>query len=182
MANEKTMQNNVAKYLGKGSCEVAREIRLSTMRFDLVQYDKKRGVFKVVECKPTNSQTGIAKAFGQASGYQIKIRGLADQFVDAVSKQMHLRFGRWMEATDRARRIRVEMYVSLPEKSCRDIQFLRELRQQYPGVGIIRCKKDGSCRPHLLIHSKQDRQIAQSATETLLLECKWTPPSINVNN
>lgn len=75
----------------------------------------------------------------------------------------------------------MEMYVSLPERSCRDVQFLRNLRQQYPGVGIIHCKKDGKCRSNLYIHGKKDSQITQPETETLLLECKWTPPAISGN-
>jgi hypothetical protein len=174
--NEEFMETAVSKWLRKGSVVVARQIPLANVRLDVVAYDKNTGVFKVVECKPTTSHTTVGKTFGQISVYLNKIQSQPDEFVDAVSEKLTMRFRRWMEATAGGHRIRVEMYVALPHEALHDVSSLRNLKKQYPEIGVIRFKKDGTCKSFVREHQKPNHELTRSEAKVIPLEGRWSNP------
>jgi hypothetical protein len=156
---------------------VARQIPLANARLDVVAYDKNSDIFKVVECKPTASHVTVGKTFGQVSAYLSKIQAQPDEFVDAVSEKIGMRFRRWMEVTDGGHRIRVEMYVALPHETLRDVASLRMLKKQSPEVGLIRYKKDGTCKSFVRKHQKPNHELTRSEAKLIPLEGRWLNPS-----
>lgn len=143
---------------------------LGESRLDLVAYDKTSGVFTVVECKSTHEKSTVGKAFSQLVRYRDAISRQPDEFVDRVSRKMKMRFGRWMEATDCGRRVRVEFLVGLRDRACDKIQSIRDQKSRHSSVGIIRCKDNGQCKPHVKIESgAEDAQLCKAKVETFTL-------------
>jgi len=180
--SEEIMESAVAKWLKKSSVVVARQIPLAHARLDVVAYDKNRGIFKVVECKSTISHTTVGKTFGQLLTYLAKIQNQPDEFVDAVSDKMMMRFQRWMEATDGGKKIRIELFVALPQDALKNLSSLRDLRKQYPGVGIIRFKKDGTCKDFVREGGVKNHELTRAETRPILLEGRWASPSVRRAN
>jgi hypothetical protein len=171
---EKEMEIAVSKMLAQKGMVVGHQVALGNFRFDIVAYDKTNRVFKVIECKLGSHQTGLGKTFGQLSVYSGRISSLADEFVDSASKKMEkMRFGRWMEATDCGRRIRVEFYVAVSNKACKDVDCLQRLKQQNQSVGIIRCKEDGTCRNYVRVNGQPNYDLAKAACQVFLLSEHW---------
>jgi len=141
------MTDAVERHLtSKAKVIVGREVKLGRGRLDLVAYDKNTKVFKIIECKLHSGPTNTAKTFGQALGYFTDLEGLAVEFLDSTSRKLEkMRFGRWWEATDRGREIKVAVYVALTHKACMQPEF-PALRAQFPQIGVIRVKPNGSCR------------------------------------
>jgi hypothetical protein len=159
---EKDMEAAIAKSLGKRGLVVGRQVPLGNFRFDIVAYDKTNRVFKVIECKTGSHEATLGKTFGQVSVYSDRIASRADEFVDSSSRKMDkVRFGRWMEATDCGRRIRIELYVALSDAACKDLDCLRRLKRQNPNVGIIRYRKDGTCRYYVREGGKPNHELAR---------------------
>ncbi|MFI5073231.1 MAG: hypothetical protein ACHP8A_20370 [Terriglobales bacterium] len=178
MASEAAMECAVASWLERRSVKVARQVRLDNMRFDVVAYDKERGVFNVVECKPASGHTDIGKALGQLSAYRDKIRNKPDEFVDSVSEKISMRFGRWMEATNCGRRIRITFHAALTDKALKDISRIRDFKEQYPHFGIIRYRKDGSVRGYIREGQEINRELARATMIEIALRSPWAAPKV----
>ena len=141
---------------------------------DLIAYDKTSGVFTVVECKSTHEKSTVKRAFNQLVRYRNAISRRPDKFVDSVSRKMEMRFGRWMEATDCGRRIRVEFLVGLRDSACDKPQSIRDQKSRHSSVGIIRCKNNGQCKPYVKIESgAEDAQLCKAKVETFILRSHW---------
>lgn len=153
------MAEAVARYLRSA----AREVTVDGYRFDVVAYDKRERLFKLVECKRGSRSTSIGRAFGQLVAYYAVVSSRGFDFVNAVSKKMRLSFKRLMEATNGARRIRVAFHVALTDEGCKRIQLLRTIKELLPQVGIIRVKGNGHCRNYILDGRKKDYKLAEAA-------------------
>lgn len=160
---ESQMSQSVARTLGKYA---AREVKVGDCIFDVVAYNKKDTSFRLVECKKSRSASGIGRAFGQLAAYSATIATHGREFVDAYSKKLAVPMnqGRWMEATDYHRRIRVAFYVALTENACKRVDLLRSMKKILPDVGIIRVKPDGYCRMYLRIGKQKDFEVCQART------------------
>lgn len=191
MTDEKLIEDAVKKWLRNkkrfDEKKIASQVSLMVenrveCRFDVVAYDKDRGVFWVVECKPTSREVEISNAFGQAATYHSKIQRYPDQFVNSVSdEKIVMRYRRWAEATDAGRRIRVELYVALENEACRNLAAIRNFRKRYPEVGVIRYKEEGTCQDYLRDEKKEkDFALSRAETLTIMLNNPWSsPPGLN---
>lgn len=168
MLSEADMSQAVACKLGKYA---TREIKISDCIFDVVAYDKNEKVFRVVECKRSSKASTIGHAFGQLATYRATIAAEGRAFLDIYSKKIPvaMRLGRWMEATDTYRRIRIAFYVALTEKACKRLALIRSLKESLPEVGIIRVKPDGLCRSYLRNGNRKDERIARARPVTIRL-------------
>lgn len=165
---EAQMSQAVAYNLGKYA---AREIRVGDCIFDVVAYNKKDNTFRLVECKISRKASGIGHAFGQLAAYSALIATCGREFIIAYSKKLKVPMhqGRWMQATDDYRRIRIAFYVALSDRACKRIDLLRSMKKILPDVGIIRVKPDGYCRHYLRIGNEKDFKSAQPRTITIRL-------------
>src|SRR5260370_8528839 len=163
---ETQMSQAVACDLGKYA---AREVRVGDCIFDVVAYNKKEKLFRLVECKKSSKASKIGHAFGQVAAYHATIATLGDQFLDAYSKKIPspMRLRRWMEATDNYRRLRIAFYVALTEKACKRVDLLHSMKKLLPDVGIIRVNPDGNCRHSLRIGNHQDAKLPNPPPATL---------------
>lgn len=159
--SEFQMSQAVACNLGKYA---VREVKVGDCIFDVVAYNKKEKLFRVVESKRSRKASGIGHAFGQVAAYSGTIAARGRDFVIAYSKRLTVPMhqGRWMEATDDYRRIRVAFYVALTDKACKRVDLLRSMKKLLPDVGIIRVKPDGYCRFYLRIGKKKDEKVSES--------------------
>ena len=153
----------VARHLGPA----AREIRVGDCKFDVIAYDKRQRLFELVECKRGSHTTTIGHAFGQVATYRAVLTDRGLEFVDAVSKKLSLRYIRWMEATEKNRRIRVAFYVALTDKACKRVDFIRSVKRLHPFVGIIRVKPDDKCRRYIRINGVKDYDLAKARPATI---------------
>lgn len=158
------MSQAVAYKLGKYA---TREININDCIFDVVAYDKKARLFRVVECKRRSKASAIGHAFGQLATYKATIAAQGGIFLDVYSKRINMRLGRWMEATNRYRRIRITFYVALTDKACKRVDLIRSLKESLPEVGIIRVKPNGLCRNYLHEGKRKDTAIAQARPITV---------------
>ncbi len=156
--DEKQMALAVSRHLGNS----ATEITVGRCRFDVVAYDKKVRLFKVVECKRVNDATRIGQTFGQVGAYRGVLEGQAFKFVDAFSKKVHMRFGRWMEATQWGLQIRVEFYVALTREACKKVELLRSIKHRLPDVGVMRVRPEGSVSTFIRDGRKKDYELAKA--------------------
>jgi hypothetical protein len=153
------MSQAIACSLGKCA---AREVKVSDCIFDVVAYNKKEKLFRLVECKKTRKASGIGQAFWQLAAYSAAIATHAREFVIAYSKKaVPMHQGRWLEATDDFRHIRVAYYVGLTEKACKRVDLIRSMKKILPDVGVIRVKPDGYCRRYLRVGKVKDFKVAQ---------------------
>jgi hypothetical protein len=171
ITTEKTMAEAVARKFKSEKGLAAQQISLGRHRFDVVAYDKKRRVFIVVECKLTRRDTGIAKTFGQLAAYKVGSSKHGYDFVNAVSKKLkNVSFNTWMEATSGGSQIQVEYFVALRPKALEDRDFLRSIRRQVPGLGIIRCKENGQCKNNIWSNGKRDYDLCRAKAHTIKLK------------
>lgn len=163
---EAQMSQAVACTLGKYA---AREVRVGDCIFDVVAYSKKEKSFRLVECKRSRKASGIGHAFGQLAAYSATIAAHGREFLVAYSKKLTVPMhqGRWMEATDDYRSIRVAFYVALTDKACKRIDLLRSMKRILPDVGIIRVKPDGYCRNYLRVGKQKEIKLAQPHTRKI---------------
>ncbi len=152
----------MAKAVARRLRRSVRELRVGNCIFDVVGYDKQAKLFKLVECKLGSSPTSIGHAFGQIAAYYAVLTDRGRDFVDAFTRKVPLRFNRQMEATDQARRIRVEFYVAFTDKACTQVELIRAVKKLLPNVGVIRVKRDGKCRDYLRDRGRKDRKLAQA--------------------
>ena len=171
MPSEKTMSRNVARWLKSAKGLAAREISLGGSRFDVVAYDKKSRVFKIVECKLATRPVSIGKTFGQLVSYSGTLSKRGYDFVNAASKKLgRMSFNTWMEATHGGKYISVEIFVALREKALKDVEFLRGIRRHLPDVGIIRYCGNGNCRKSIRVGGKRDYDLAKARTHKVKLK------------
>jgi hypothetical protein len=138
---ETEMERHVKKWLERKNKKyrVGSQVRISgEHRLDLVAYDKSSGVFSVVQCKSTHEKSTAKKALDQVVRYRDAISRQPDKFVDLVSCKMEMRFGKWIQATDCGRRIRVEFFVARRDSACDKTQHIRDQKSRHSSVGIIR--------------------------------------------
>jgi hypothetical protein len=158
IATEAQMSEAVAGHFKNSS----REVRIGSCILDVAAYDKEQRLFSVIECKLGNDVTTIGHAFGQIAAYHAEISARDQDFLDAYTDRVHLRWGRLMEATDWNRRLRVAFYVALTDEACARIEQIRLLKEQMPTVGIVRVKANGKCRDHLHSEGKDNSGLAQA--------------------
>lgn len=160
------MSQAVACSLGKYA---AREVKVGDCIFDVVAYNKKENVFRLVECKLSGKASGIGQAFGQLAAYSATIASQGREFLNAYSRKLPvpMYLDRWMKATDDYRRINVAFYVALTQKACKRIGLLRSLKKILPDVGIIRVKADGYCRNYLRIENRKEIELAEPQKVTI---------------
>jgi hypothetical protein len=164
--NEREMAKVVASRFPKSALEV----KVGACIFDIVAYEGKNRIFKIIECKLGTHVTTIGHAFGQISVYTAVLSSFERQFMDAFTSKSPLRYERLMEATKDNTRLSVAFYVALTNGACRHLNVIRSLKHVLPNVGIIRVKDDGQCRSYLRDRGKADSKIA-----------KATPVAINIS-
>jgi hypothetical protein len=119
-------------------------------RFDAVEYDKEKRVFRVIELKLSHHQPTIREAFAQVAKYRQALTGNAHTFLDAFTRKSPMRFGRLMESTCGATEISVEFYVGLTDEACKENRgFLSIMKDHYPDTGIARVKSDGRIKHYI---------------------------------
>lgn len=158
LRRETRMAEAVARRLPRS----VREVRVGDCIFDVVAYDKRDRLFRLVECKLGSQATSIGHAFGQLAAYYAILSARGRDFLDVFSKKVPLRYGRLMEATEENRRIRVAFYVALTDRACKRVDLLRSLKRLLPQVGIIRVKDDGKCRDYLREHGERNHKLAEA--------------------
>ena len=111
---EKTMATAAARWLKSERGLAAQEISLGRNRFDVVAYDRKRWVFKVVECKLTTRRIrNQVRHSVRLASYTAGLSNRGYEFVNAASKNLkNISFNTWMEATSGGRTIQVEYFVA----------------------------------------------------------------------
>lgn len=155
---EVDMSKAVAQRLAKST----REVKVGDCIFDVVAYDKKEQMFRLVECKLGDQATSIGHAFGQIAAYYSILSARGRDFLDAYTDKVPLRYERIMQATKENQRIRVAFYVALTEEACARIDLLRSLKRLLPVVGILRVKSDGKCRNYLREDGKKNFKLAEA--------------------
>ncbi len=157
---ESQMSQAVACTLGKYA---AREVKVGDCIFDVVAYNKKEKLFRLVECKRSRKAAGIGHAFGQLAAYTATIATHGRDFIIAYSKKSSVAMhqGRWLEATADYQHIRIAFYVALTDKACKRINLLRAMKNLLPHVGIIRVKPDGYCRFYLRAGKHKHTKVAR---------------------
>lgn len=165
---ESDMSQVVACTLGKYA---AREVKVGDCIFDVVAYNKKDKSFRLVECKMSQKASGIGHAFGQLAAYSATIAANTQDFLIAYSKKLGvpMHFGRWLEATEQYRRIRVTFYVALTDKACKRSDLLKSMKKVVRNAGIIRVKPDGACRFYLKVGGHKDVETAKPRTVKIKL-------------
>lgn len=156
---ESEMAAAVARYLRPA----AREVAVDGHRFDIVAYDKRRKLFKLVECKRGSRATSIGRAFGQLVAYNALVSTHGSDFVLAAARKLHLSPRRLMESTEWARRIRVAFYVALTDDACKQVELLHSIKQLLPQVGIIRVKRDGHCRNFIRDNGEKNYKLTEAS-------------------
>ncbi len=157
----------MADAVARGMPRSAREIRVGDCKFDVVSYDKKEKLFRLVECKLGSKAATIGHAFGQVAAYYAVLSTKGRAFLDAFSKRVPLRYRRMMEATNENRRIRVAFYVALTDKACKHVDLIGAVKTLLPSVGILRVKPDGKCRAYLRRNGKKDFKLAEARPMTV---------------
>lgn len=174
MTEEEKMVKAVQTYLRKKGWHTASEISLFRTRFDLVAYHKKRKEFRVIECKPTNRDTGIGRAFGQLATYHGTVKENGLEFVDVVSQKLpNMSFRKWMEATDWAKQFKVSFYVALSHNALLDLKRIRRLKSILPQFGIIRVRPNRGCRSYLYTSKKSYRKLASAKPIEVRIDRSW---------
>jgi hypothetical protein len=163
--SESDMSQPVACYLGKYA---AREVKVGDCKFDVVAYNKKEKLFKLVESKKSHKVTGIGHAFGQIAVYSATIASQGGRpFLKAYSKKVPMHIEEWMRATDDYRRFKVEFYVALTAQACEHRILLQSMKNILPKVGIIRVKPNCQCRKCIVIGGKKDYELCRAETTTV---------------
>jgi len=168
LRNELQMSQAVARHVAKS----AREIRVGNCIFDVVGYDKRETLFRIVECKMGDHATSIGHAFGQISAYYAVLSALGRAFLNGYTRKVPLRYERLMEATHDNRQLRVAFYVALTDKACKQVELIRSVKKLLPIVGIIRVKEDGRCRTWLRSDGKKDSKLAEAMPTVVEILCE----------
>jgi hypothetical protein len=159
LRNESQMAQAVARHVANS----AREIRVGDCVFDVVGYDKRLQLFKLVECKLGSQSTTIGKTFGQIAAYCAVLSTRGRDFVEAFNEKVHLPFSQLLEATHNAKRIQVAFYVALTHDACKQqIELIRAVKGLLPIVGIIRVRPDGRCKAFLRRKGQKDWDLAKA--------------------
>ena len=171
IGTEAQMAEAVAKHFKNGVLQVPVGVKDRKYILDVVAYDKEQKLFSVIECKLGSDGTTIAKTFGQISGYQQEISTRPHKFIDAFTDkpEIHLRWGRLMEATHGNRYIRVAFYVALTDAASASIDLIRHLKDHHPNVGIIRVKENGTIKHTLKADGKRDSEIAKAIPKVIAI-------------
>lgn len=135
--------------------------------FDIVSYDKKRKIFKLVECKLATRPSSIGRTFGQLASYYAAVDDDGYAFVTALSKKLPLSFDHLMQATHSATEIHVEFYVALTHEACLNLPLLESLKRLLPQVGIIRVKPGGECRSYLVKDGQSYKALSPAKPMTI---------------
>jgi len=147
---EAKMARAVARYLRKKGYITATEVPLYGMRMDIVAYSRSKRLFQVIECKPTEGDTGIGRAFGQLATYHSSVTDNGFEFLRSASKKLpSMSFRRWMQATHWARYFEVSYYVALTHGATLKLDLVMGLKKTMPQFGIIRVKPGGGCRSYI---------------------------------
>lgn len=166
MRSEDDMEKGVVRYL-KCSGPTVRQVSLQGCRFDVVSYDRKKNIFKLVECKLAKGTTAIGRTFGQLASYHATMQNHGRAFVNAASRELGLDYDHLMDATHSATEIRVSFYVALTDSACRNRNLLDSMKALLPSIGIIRVNPSCHCRAYLLKHGKSDKRICSARPITI---------------
>ena len=177
MAYERGMEAAVAVWLKRKHHKVAQQVHLEGRTaqnrrriLDIVayEYDKTKKVLKVVECKAAFTPRVIE----QVEKYRKIIESKPNKFVEATSRKMDMHVGRWMQATDRGHRIRVEFYVVLTDNQC-NLQRVHDLTHGRQWLGVMRFKSNGECAVHLRDKNRKKLPIRKVIPLKIPLAGKW---------
>ncbi|HEV2419960.1 MAG TPA: hypothetical protein VGX94_19360 [Terriglobia bacterium] len=150
-------------------------------KLDIVEYDKQKKIFKIVELKSGCSNAIVRDAFKQLKRYREMLEGRTFIFLDAFTRKSPMRFGRVMEATLGGKEIRIEFYVGLTDEACENVDRLRSLKKEFPHIGIIRVKDDGKLRDYIKERDgTRNYELAKAQTVHFVLT--WPPAANDLDN
>jgi hypothetical protein len=166
---ESYYQEIVKRYLGKKyGCATVRELNFGGPKFDVVGFSPDTGEFHIVECKRTSRLVGIGQTFGQILAYKAMIFDSGEQFLNAYLKQLAkegiTRISFFSEVAQFAneRKVPIRFYVALREKACLQPDFLRLMKRDLSGVGIIRINKYNQCREYIKVRGIEDYELCKA--------------------
>jgi hypothetical protein len=162
-------QDVVKRYIGrKYDCATVRELNFGGPKFDVVGFSPSTGEFHIVECKMTSRLAGIGQTFGQILAYKAMIFDAGDKFLNAYLKQLAkegiTKISFYTEVAQFAseRKIPIRFYVALREKACLRPDFLRLMKRDLAGVGIIRINKHNQCRDYIAVRGQKDFELCEA--------------------
>ena len=162
-------QEAVKRYINKRyGCATVRELNFGGPKFDVVGFSPNTGEFHIVECKLTSRLVGIGQTFGQILAYKAMIFDAGEQFLNAYLKQLAkegiTRISFYSEVAQFAneRKIPIRFYVALREKACSRPDFLRLMKRDLAGVGIIRINKHNHCRDYISVRGQKDFELCEA--------------------
>jgi hypothetical protein len=162
-------QDVVKRYIGKkyGSATV-RELNFGGPKFDVVGFSPDTGEFHIVECKLTSRSVGIGQTFGQILAYKAMIFDAGEQFLNAYLKQLakegitKISFYSEVAQFANERKIPIRFYVALREKACSRPDFLRLMKRDLSGVGIIRINQYNQCKDYIRVRGHKDFELCEA--------------------
>ena len=162
-------QDVVKRYISKkyGSATV-RELNFGGPKFDIVGFSPDTGEFHIVECKLTSRSVGIGQTFGQILAYKAMIFDAGEQFLNAYLKQLakegitKISFYSEVAQFANERKIPIRFYVALREKACSRPDFLRLMKRDLSGVGIIRINQYNQCKDYIRVRRHKDFELCEA--------------------
>lgn len=162
-------QDLVKRYIGKKhACATVRELNFGGPKFDVVGFAPDTGEFHIVECKLTSRLVGIGQTFGQILAYKAMIFDAGEQFLNAylrqLAKERITKISFYSEVAQFAneRKIPIRFYVALREKACSRPDFLRLMKRDLSGVGIIRINTNNQCKDYIRVRGNKDFELCEA--------------------
>jgi hypothetical protein len=166
---ESFYQEIVMRYVRKKyGCATVRELNFEGPKFDVVGFSPDTGEFHIVECKRTSRLVGIGQTFGQILAYKAMIFDAGEQFLNAYLRQLAkegiTRISFFSEVAQFAneRKIPIRFYVALREKACSRPDFLRLMKGDLSGVGIIRINQYNRCKDYIRVRGQEDYELCEA--------------------
>ena len=162
-------QEMLKRYIGKKyGCATVRELNFGGPKFDVVGFCPDTGEFHIVECKLTSRLVGIGQTFGQILAYKAMIFDAGEQFLNAYLRQLakegitKISFYSEVAQFTNERKIPIRFYVALREKACLRPDFLRMMKRDLTGVGIIRINNYNQCRDYIKLRGTKDFELCEA--------------------
>jgi hypothetical protein len=166
---ESFYQEAVERYIRKNyGCATVRELNFGGPKFDVVGFSPDSGEFHIVECKLTYRLAGIGQTFGQILAYKAMIFDAGEQFLNAYLRQLaregitKISFYSEVAQFANERKIPIRFYVALREKACSRPDFLRLMKRDLSGVGIIRINNYYQCKNYIRVRGRKDFQLCDA--------------------
>lgn len=166
---ESFYQRLVEKYVAREyRCVTVRELNLSGPKFDVVGFSPHNEEFHIVECKRTTRLVSVGQAFGQILAYKAVIfdggEAFLTSFERALTRNKVTRQPFWIHGARfaKARKIPVRFYIALRGEALARPDILRLIKQDLPGVGIIRINKSNKCRNYIRALGEKDYDLCRA--------------------